>query len=431
MARSFSRSDIRILGLSSLGGMLEFYDFIIFVFFASYISILFFPTDLDPFWAIFNTYGTFAAGYLARPIGGIIMAHFGDKNGRKNMFMLSILLMVIPTFLLGIMPTFESIGYLAPIILIIIRILQGIAIGGELPGAWVFVSEHAPSGKLYTSISVLTAAVVAGILLGSFVTMLVKNIWSDAEIQDGMWRLPFILGGFFGLISIYLRRYLSETPVFKEMQARREIDHLPIKSIFKFHKIDSIVSMFITWVLTGCIVVLILLMPNFMPKAFSANGLELGRLTTIYMQMAAIALLCFSCYIYGRFSDKFVIAKSTFVLALLFSICVYAYFDALYSGASFEIVLILYLLSGLLACVGPCGAPFLMVALFPNKIRFSGISFAYNIAYAIAGGVTTPFATAMVFKFDPMYLAYYMVLLGFVAAICSLWFMFRRKDINL
>ena len=431
MARSFSRSDIRILGLSSLGGMLEFYDFIIFVFFASYISLLFFPADLDPFWAIFNTYGTFAAGYLARPLGGIIMAHFGDKNGRKNMFMLSILLMVIPTFLLGIMPTFESIGYLAPIILVIIRILQGIAIGGELPGAWVFVSEHAPRGKLYTSISILTAAVVAGILLGSFVTMIVKDIWSDNEIRDGMWRLPFILGGVFGIISIYLRRYLSETPVFKEMQERNELDKIPLKSVFKFHKIDSIVSMLITWVLTGCIVVLILLMPNFMPKAFNADGVELGRLTTIYMQMGAIVLLCFGCFIYGRLSDKYGIAKTTLVLALLFSISVYAYFDALYSGASFEMVLILYLLSGLLACVGPCGAPFLMIAIFPNKLRFSGISFAYNIAYAIAGGVTTPFATAMVFKFDPIYLAYYMVVLGFIAAGCSIWFMLRRKDLNI
>lgn len=431
MARSFSRSDIRILGLSSLGGMLEFYDFIIFVFFASYISLLFFPTDLDPFWAIFNTYGTFAAGYLARPLGGIIMAHFGDKNGRKNMFMLSILLMVIPTFLLGIMPTFESIGYLAPIILVIIRVLQGIAIGGELPGAWVFVSEHAPRGKLYTSISVLTAAVVAGILLGSFVTMIVKDIWSDDEIRDGMWRLPFILGGIFGIISIYLRKYLSETPVFKEMQEKNELDKIPLKSVFKFHKIDSIVSMFITWVLTGCIVVLILLMPNFMPKAFSADGVELGRLTTIYMQMGAIILLCFGCFVYGRLSDKYGIAKTTLVLALLFSVLVYAYFDALYSGASFKTVLILYLLSSLLACVGPCGAPFLMIALFPNKLRFSGISFAYNIAYAIAGGVTTPFATAMVFKFDPMYLAYYMVLLGLIAAACSVWFMLNRKDINI
>ncbi|WP_039872554.1 MFS transporter, partial [Helicobacter canadensis] len=111
------RSEIKILGLSSLGGMLEFYDFIIFVFFTNVISSLFFPSTLSPFWTTMNTYGAFAAGYFARPLGGIIMAHFGDKIGRKKMFMLSILLMVIPTFALGLMPTFESIGYAAPIIL--------------------------------------------------------------------------------------------------------------------------------------------------------------------------------------------------------------------------------------------------------------------------------------------------------------------------
>ncbi len=238
MSRGFSRDDLKILSLSSLGGMLEFYDFIIFVFFASYISHLFFPPTLDPFWALLNTYGTFAAGYLARPLGGIIMAHFGDKNGRKNMFMLSILLMVIPTFALGLMPTFESIGYAAPVFLILVRLFQGIAIGGELPGAWVFISEHAPKQNLYFSIGVLTSAVVAGILLGSIVTMIVKNIWSDDAIQGGMSRVPFIIRGIFGIISIYLRTYLIETPIFKKTHELNDIDKMPIKTVSIKHKID-------------------------------------------------------------------------------------------------------------------------------------------------------------------------------------------------
>ncbi|ANE35684.1 major facilitator superfamily transporter [Campylobacter iguaniorum] len=430
MARGFSRSDIKILGLSSLGGMLEFYDFIIFVFFASYISHLFFPATLDPFWSLLNTYGTFAAGYLARPLGGIIMAHFGDKNGRKNMFMLSILLMVIPTFALGLMPTFETIGYVAPVFLVLVRLLQGIAIGGELPGAWVFISEHALKNRFYYSVGVLTSAVVAGILLGSIVTMIVKNVYSDADIQGGMWRLPFIIGGIFGVISIYLRRYLSETPVFKQMQEMNDIEKMPIKTVIKYHKLDNLMSMLVSWVLTGCIVVMILLMPNFMPGAFEKSEIEVGRITTIYMQMVCIVLMCAGCFIYGKFSDKFGVSKATIGFSGIFIVAVFAYFYALYNGAGFNIVLTFYLLAGFFGCIGPCGAPFFMIALYPNKIRFSGISFSYNIAYAIAGGVTPPFAVAMVHKFDPMYLAYYMVLLGFVSIFCAIWFMKYRKDVN-
>ncbi|OCS02765.1 MFS transporter [Campylobacter fetus] len=430
MSRGFSRDDLKILSLSSLGGMLEFYDFIIFVFFASYISHLFFPPTLDPFWALLNTYGTFAAGYLARPLGGIIMAHFGDKNGRKNMFMLSILLMVIPTFALGLMPTFESIGYAAPMFLILVRLFQGIAIGGELPGAWVFISEHAPKQKLYFSIGVLTSAVVAGILLGSIVTMIVKNIWSDDAIQGGMWRIPFIIGGVFGIISIYLRTYLSETPIFKKMQELNDIDKMPIKTVFKKHKIDSIMSMFVSWVLTGCIVVMILLMPNFMPEAFKASGIEVSRLTTIYMQMACIVLMCAGCFIYGKACDKFGVSNTTVLFSVIFIVSVFAYFYILYNGGSFNAVLSAYLIAGFFGSIGPCGAPFFMIALFPNKIRFSGISFSYNIAYAIAGGFTPPFAVAMVHRFNPMYLGYYMVVLGVVSVLCALWFIKFRKDIN-
>ena len=146
-ASGLSRGELKTLGLSSLGGILEFYDFIIVFFFAKIISQHFFPAGIGEFWAMLNTYGTFAAGYLARPLGGVVMAHFGDKFGRKNMFMLSIALMVIPTFSLAVIPTYETIGYAAPLFLILVRICQGIAIGGELPGAWVFIHEHAPATR--------------------------------------------------------------------------------------------------------------------------------------------------------------------------------------------------------------------------------------------------------------------------------------------
>ena len=139
-----SRQDVKTLSLAALGGALEFYDFIIFIYLAEQIGALFFPASTAPWLRELQTWGVFAAGYFARPLGGVIMAHFGDKTGRKRMFTLSVFLMAVPTLLIGLLPTFAQIGYLAPIALLVLRIVQGAAVGGEVPGAWTFVAEHVP-----------------------------------------------------------------------------------------------------------------------------------------------------------------------------------------------------------------------------------------------------------------------------------------------
>lgn len=272
--------EFKILGLSSLGGTLEFYDFIIFVFFAEYIAKVFFPKDMSEFWTLLNTYGAFAAGYLARPLGGIVMAHFGDKFGRKNMFMLSILLMVLPTFTLAFIPGYETLGFLAPFLLILIRIFQGIAIGGELPGAWVFVREHCKEDQKAFSLSCLNSAMALGILLGSMVFLLINAFFSTEEIAAYAWRIAFFVGGIFGIISIYLRRFLQETPIFKQMQKERSLSAFPLKDLFKEKDIvkNLFSSMMMTWVLTGCVIVLVLLMPKFMPSILNLSGVEGGYL---------------------------------------------------------------------------------------------------------------------------------------------------------
>jgi MFS family permease len=145
--RPLNRQDYKT-SRSRLGGALEFYDFIIFVFFAAVVGELFFPADIPEWLRQVQTFGIFAAGYLARPLGGIIMAHFGDLVGRKKMFTLSILLMAVPTLAIGLLPTYASMGIVAPLLLLLMRILQGAAIGGEVPGAWVFVAEHVPARRI-------------------------------------------------------------------------------------------------------------------------------------------------------------------------------------------------------------------------------------------------------------------------------------------
>lgn len=389
-ASGLSRGELKTLGLSSLGGILEFYDFIIVFFFAKIISQHFFPAGIGEFWAMLNTYGTFAAGYLARPLGGVVMAHFGDKFGRKNMFMLSIALMVIPTFSLAVISTYETIGYAAPLFLILVRICQGIAIGGELPGAWVFIHEHAPAGHKNAFVGFLTGCVTGGILLGSFVALLMNFIYTPAELSDWAWRVPFVIGGVFGLISIYLRRFLQETPVFKKMRESKALAKFPLEEVVKTSRFGIWISMFITWVLTGCIVVFILLMPGFVGGVLGFSPFE-----TTYFQMGGLVCIVSSCWLTGRLADKHNPSTLCILFSAGFAVSSVAFFSLLYTAAPVvsEVVLAYFATCFFAGIMNFC--PIFMCDVFPARIRFSGISFAYNIAYALSGAFTPQLSFAL------------------------------------
>lgn len=245
--RQLDGQDYKTLSLSALGGALEFYDFIVYAFFAGMISELFFPPHMPEWLKLLQTFGIFAAGYLSRPFGGIIMAHFGDLVGRKRMFALSILLMAIPTFAIGLLPTYATIGVFAPLLLLLMRVMQGAAIGGEIPGAWVFVSEHVPANRMGLACGILTSGLTLGILIGSLVYMLLNSVMTQETLRDYGWRIPFLLGGIFGFMTMYLRRWLKETPIFIEMQERKKLaQDLPLKSVLMKHRESVVVSMLLT-----------------------------------------------------------------------------------------------------------------------------------------------------------------------------------------
>ena len=173
-----------------------------FVFLANVIGKLFFAASLPEWVRQAQTFGIFAAGYLARPLGGIVMAYFGDTRGRKRMFTLSVLLMAIPTLLIGLLPTYQSIGLVAPLLLLSMRVLQGVAIGGEAPGAWVFVAEHARRGRVGFAVGLLTGGLSFGILLGSLIATCLNQVFSQDQIAGGAWRIPFLIGAVFGFIAM-------------------------------------------------------------------------------------------------------------------------------------------------------------------------------------------------------------------------------------
>jgi len=411
--RPLTAQDAKTLALAALGGALEFYDFIIFVFFTAPISQLFFPNTTPDWLRQLMTYGLFAAGYLARPLGGIIMAHFGDRSGRKRMFALSVFMMAVPTLLIGLLPTYATMGYAAPFALLLLRMVQGAAVGGEVPGAWVFVAEHVPEHRVGFACGTLTSGLTFGILLGSLVAAAIKTHYGPEQLLAFGWRVPFLIGGVFGFFAVFLRRWLAETPVFEEMRQRKAlVRELPLKAVLRGHRLAVGVSMLLTWVLTAGIVVVILLTPTILPQLHGIPPADAQVANSV-----ATFSLTLGCVVFGLCADRFGVGRTLGLgcLALLAT----TYLLYLGVGAAPERLVPLYALTGF--CVGVVGVvPTVMVRAFPAPVRFSGLSFSYNVAYAIFGGLT-PLVVTLMMKTQPLAPAHYVAGLCVMGVLVALY----------
>jgi MFS family permease len=326
----------------------------------------------------------------------------------RAMFTLSVFLMALPTLGIGLLPTYASLGAWAPVLLLLLRILQGAAVGGEVPGAWVFVSEHVPPSRVGLACGVLTAGLTGGILLGSLVATGLNMLMPPEQLTAYGWRLPFLLGGAFGLMSMYLRYLLTETPVFEELRKRRALSvETPLKAVLRDYRGAIVLSGLLTWMLSAAIVVVILMTPALLEKVY-----KLPAVATLQANCVATIGLTGGCVLAGWLTDRLGTARVLLVGCPLAGIAGYLLYASVRVDSS--LVMPLYALAGFtvgIVAVVPC----VMIAAFPPQIRFSGISFSYNLAYAIFGGLT-PILVSWLLRFDPMAPAHYvgvLYLLGF------------------
>jgi len=411
-----TRAQLKTLSLAALGGALEFYDFVIFVFFAATMGQLFFPPHMPDWMRLVQTFGIFAAGYLARPLGGVVMAHFGDLTGRKKMFMLSILLMAIPTLLMGLLPTYAQVGVLAPLLLLLLRVMQGAAIGGEAPGAWVFVSEHVSLRHRNLACGALSAGLCAGILIGSLVARAINAVFDDAQLLAWGWRVPFVIGGVFGFLAMLLRRKLHETPVFAELQARRALAaELPLKTVLREHAGAVLLAMLLTWLLTAAVVVTLLMMPTLL------QGLGVSREDALAGNTLAICATVTANIVVGMLADRFGAGRVLVLWSALLGLAFWWFYGAAMHGAYSQWA---YALAG--CAVGLTAlVPAIAVGGFPAPVRFSGLSFAYNVAYAIAGGLT-PVLLSLAMKDSHAAPMHYIAGMSLLGVALGLFVAFRR-----
>ncbi len=420
--KPFSRSDYKTLSLAALGGALEIYDFIIFVFFALTLSQLFFPPEMPEWLRLLQSFGIFVTGYLARPLGGILMAHFADRLGRKKVFSLSILMMALPCLLIGIMPTYAQIGYFAPLLLLVLRVFQGAAVGGEVPSAWAFVAEHAPDGHRGYALGFLQAGLTFGYLIGALTATLLAQLFTPAEILDYAWRYPFLLGGVFGVIGVWLRRWLNETPVFMALQASRETHvELPLRTVLREHRLAMLPAAILTCVLTSAVVTFVVITPTMMQKTFGMTASHTFALSSL-----GIVFLNIGCVIAGLIVDRIGAWRTVMLYSLLLPLGIGVLYASLIGGGQW--VALAYVIAGL--CCGVVGAvPSVMVNLFPARIRVSGISFTYNIAYAIWASIT-PLLLIGLMPWSPWICVIFCAVMGAVGMGAALYFGARLPLVN-
>lgn len=380
------KEQLRLLLLSSVGGVLEFYDFIIFALFAAYIATAFFP-ESNEIVGLLITFATFAVGYLVRPLGGVVFGHFGDKFGRKTTFTISILIMAISTLGIAFVPSYSMIGAVAPILVITFRILQGLSIGGEIPGAITYVSESFTEHKGFACGFIFTSLTL-GIVLGSVVyASIVMSLDAD-QMQAFGWRIPFIIGGVFGLFSFLLRKNLQESREFQAIE--KSVERFPILVVLR----EQFASVVIGTFLTALCAVIVTLLFLFIPAYFS-KILHLPANSYVWERTIAIAAGSILSALFGFMTDKICVKSLVFVLCLCTAIFAYPIF-IIYTAYP-QWFWVAFALSALLLGFSAGIIPRLLSELFPTKIRYSGIALSYNLGFALFGGMTPFISLSLIY----------------------------------
>jgi len=397
-----------------IGNVLEWYDFAVFGYFAAIIGGQFFPAE-DQFAALINAFGVFAAGYMMRPLGGMIFGHVGDRVGRKRALQISVLMMAIPTTLLGLLPTYASIGIAAPIGLVVLRLIQGISVGGELIGSISFITEIAPPKKrgFYGSWTLFSA--VAGVLLGSLVATIMHLVFDPTTLAAWGWRLPFLAGFLIGGFGLWMRKGMVESPDFEKMEQAGEVSKSPVIEALRQHPGQILHVVALVTTMAGGFYMLFVWWPTYLntivdppvPHALLVNTVAMVALTAM-IPLAGIA------------SDRWGRKSVLVVSQLAFVVVAYPLFVITDHGVMLAALACQLVFALLMAGVqGPM--PATMVEMFPTKTRFSGVAIGYNISMALFGG-TAPLVSTWLIRAtgDIAAPAYYLIALAVVSMLAAL-----------
>ncbi|MEM7445635.1 MAG: MFS transporter [Pseudomonadota bacterium] len=373
----------RLAGM--IGNALEWYDFAIYGYFAATIGQHFFPGD-DPAVSLVASFGVFAIGFLARPVGSIVFGNLGDRVGRRQVLVISVFVMAVPTALIGLLPTYETIGVAAPILLIVLRLLQGLSVGGEMTGSITFMVENAPRDKRGRAGSWSYFGVGGGFLLGSAAGSLVTGLLTAEDVASWGWRVPFLCGVLIGVCGYVIRRKgLAEQ--FRPSETKEPWYRGPLREAVTVHTRQMFQAIGVAAFFAGGFYLIFVYLTSYVTEVVGESSSDALTINSINMVIFAILSI-----VGGVTGDRFgfrrvllVTAIAGFVLALpLFWLVDHAEPTLVFLG-QLGFVIILAPHGGLFATT--------MALLFPPNVRMSGFSVSYNLAFALLGG-TAPLAAS-------------------------------------
>jgi MFS family permease len=396
----------QVIMASSVGTVIEWYDFYIFGSLSAIISVSFFPKE-DPTAAFISTLAAFGAGFVARPFGGILFGRLGDLIGRKYTFLLTLMLMGGSTFAIAFIPSYEKIGLVAPAILLLLRIIQGLALGGEYGGAATYVAEYAPDAERGKYTSYIQTTATLGFFVSILVILVTQQVMGDAAFKDWGWRVPFALSGILVVVSYFIRRNMDESPLFSKLKAEGRLSENPLKEAFasKENRRLMLIAMFGAIVGQG----VVWHTGQFYAQIFINKILQVDFITTNLIIAASLVVGTPLFVYFGSLSDrvgrKKVMLGGMALAALgyypLFSwmAAIVAEEGTLINGSIFltwtgklELAFICSLLVSFAAMAyGPIAA--FLVELFPTKIRYTSLSIPYHFANGVFGGCAPFVAT--------------------------------------
>jgi MHS family proline/betaine transporter-like MFS transporter len=399
-----------------IGNFVEWFDFALYAQFATIIGFHFFPSD-DPTASLLATFAVFAVGFLARPLGGLLFGHFGDKYGRKSALSAAVLLMSGATLAIGLTPSHATIGVFAPILLLVWRCLQGLSAGGEYAGSSSFVIEYAPPGKRALWASVNPVATALGTIGGAIVGLLVTLGTTEQALLDFGWRIPFLIAAPLGIAGLYLRSKVEETPEFRATQLSgglTEATHAPVVEAFKLHK----KTMFILFGWAAFNAVAFYLLTSY-TVAFMTETVGLSQQQSLTVYILGLGAFTLFSPIAGLLADRCGPDRVATAAAVALGIAVLPAFTLMSSGSPIAAVIGLSVYGIIVGAIAVL-TPLLMVDLFPVRVRYTASAVSYNLAYAIFGGTAPYVATYMVSRTgEAVAPSYYVIGLSVVAVIIA------------
>jgi MHS family shikimate/dehydroshikimate transporter-like MFS transporter len=399
---------------SFVGTAIEWYDFFLYGTAAALVfSRLFFP-NVDPLVGTLSSFATFAVGFGARPLGGIVFGHFGDRLGRKSMLIYSLLIMGIATFLIGLLPTYDSIGLWAPILLVALRCAQGVGVGGEWGGAVLMAVEHAPESRRGLSGAWPQMGVPAGLFLSTVVFGLVSSTLSDAQFMAWGWRIPFLLSLLLVAVGMFIRLRIVESPAFTELHRAGRTESRPLVVAVRDYRKPVLLAMGMRVAENGLFYIYTVFVLSYGPTSL---GIPRGTMLWGVTVTALTGLVAIPFF--GSLSDR-VGRRPVYLFGAIFSLFYAVPFFWLLETRSPAVIVLAMVLGVVLghnAMYGPQAAYF--SELFGASVRYSGASLAYQLASVAAGGLAPFIATALLATYGTTAVAGYMMLLAAITVVAT------------